>query len=298
MPKILRIGLLLSFAFQIILPSGSIAQHKPAEEDLIQQLEYKWIHAEFAQDTAFIARILDQRFMAIEPDGIVNRQQEISDVFEAINEFKKNGRTIDSFALKDMAINLYDNTAVVTFICMTYGKYRGVPFTRKSRFYDVLEKRNDSWKGIASHVMNGLPLETTSYNEIKGRSAVWNTSYNARDSVNFYTLFDSSIVIVSDGFRHVGKEQCKNICRGFYAIRPDITWFNIPTGIEVNDQWHVAYETGNWTETWTEQGDKVQSQIKGKYYLMWRYSFGDWRIISAIFTPLLCAGSYCNKSRN
>ena len=292
---IMRIGSWLSFAFLIILPSNSIAQHKPTENELILQLEHKWIHAEFTQDTAFIARILDQRFMAIEPDGIANRQEEISDVFKAIDEFKKNSRSIDSFELKDMVINLYDHTAVVTFICMTYGKYKGVPFTWKSRFYDVLVKRNDSWKGVASHVMNGLPLETTSYNEIKGRSAVWNTSYNSRDSANFYTLFDSSIVFVSDGSRQIGKEQCKNICRRLYAVRPDITWFNIPTGIEVNDQWHVAYETGNWTETWTEQGDKEQSQIKGKYSFMWRYSDGDWRIISAIFTPLLCAGSYCNK---
>jgi len=292
---IIRIGSWLSFALLIILPSSSIAQHKSTENELIQQLEHKWIHAEFTQDTAFIARILDQRFMAIGPDGIANRQEELSDVFKSINEFKKNGQSIDSFELKDMVINRYDNTAVVTFICMTYGKYKGVPFTRKSRFYDVLVKRNDSWKGIASHVMNGLPLETASYNEIKGRSAVWNTSYNSRDSVNFYTLFDSSIVMVSGGTRQVGKEQCKSICRRLYAARPDITWFNVPTGIEVNDQWHVAYETGNWTETWTEQGDKEQSQIKGKYCLMWRYSDGDWRIISAIFTPLLCAGSYCNK---
>jgi len=63
----------------------------------------------------------------------------------------------------------------------------------------------------------------------------------------------------------------------------------------VNEQWHIAYETGNWTEAWTETGDSDKSEIKGKYWIMWKLKDNDWKVLSAIFTPLSCKGSYCNK---
>lgn len=29
--------------------------------------------------------------------------------------------------------------------------------------------------------------------------------------------------------------------------------------------------------------------------LLWRYEHAQWRILSGIFTPLRCTGSYCGK---
>jgi len=68
------------------------------------------------------------------------------------------------------------------------------------------------------------------------------------------------------------------------------------TKIEVNDQWPAAYETGDWCESWTESGDSAKSEIKGKYWIMWFLRDDTYYILSAIFTPLSCTGSYCNKS--
>jgi len=133
--------------------------------------------------------------------------------------------------------------------------------------------------------------------EIKRRSELWNSAYNNRDSLTFYTLFDSLAVLTSAGARRVGLEQCKTICRLQYVSRPDIRWINKATSIEINGQWHVAYEIGNWTEDWTESGDTSRSQIKGKYCIMWRFTNSNWVIISGIFTPLSCTGSYCTKQK-
>ncbi len=132
-------------------------------------------------------------------------------------------------------------------------------------------------------------------NAIKERSELWNTSYNKRDSLAFYTLFDSLALLSSAGGRWIGAEECKKLCRFLYDKRPDISWVNKLSKIEINEQWHVAYETGDWIEDWTESGDKSKSQIKGKYFIMWRLKNENWYIISGIFTPLSCTGSYCDK---
>jgi ketosteroid isomerase-like protein len=178
---------------------------------------------------------------------------------------------------------------------MVHGKNRSAPYTSKSRFYDVLIKRNGGWKGVASHVMRGLPTETPSRRAVRNRSAIWNTAFNNHDTTTVTSLFDSTGVLITGGARQIGKENCRLLFKGLFTRRPDITSYNWPVSIEVNEKWQVAYETGNWIETWTEKGDNELSEIKGKYCLMWRYSDGDWHIISAIFTPLQCSGNYCNK---
>lgn len=261
----------------------------------IKKLEYNWVKAEDFLDTVELQKILDKTFISIEANGVSNRQEELLGVNETINRFMKEGVLIDSFHLEDMTINLYDNSAVATYIVITKGKNNGVPFTRKSRFYDVLVKRNGEWKGVASHVIRGLPVETVSYNQIKSRSAFWNAAYNSRDSASFYTLLDSNVILTSGGARQVGLEVCKNICRGLWKMRPDITWNNHQTSIETNEQWGIAFETGNWTESWTEKGDTQKSTIKGKYTIMWKQKNNQWLVSSAIFIPLSCTGSYCNK---
>jgi len=52
---------------------------------------------------------------------------------------------------------------------------------------------------------------------IKARSELYNTSYNSRDSLSFFSLFDSSAVVVSLGGKWIGLEKCKYLCRSLYA---------------------------------------------------------------------------------
>ncbi len=145
--------------------------------------------------------------------------------------------------------------------------------------------------------LNAQNLQEIHLKEIKARSELWNIAYNSRDSITFYTLFDSLTIISSAGGRWIGMEDCKRLCRSLYMMRPDITWTNKSTVIELNERILVAYESGEWIENWTESGDQTKSEITGKYCIMWRFKNDDWRIISAIFTPLTCIGSYCSKSK-
>jgi ketosteroid isomerase-like protein len=149
----------------------------------------------------------------------------------------------------------------------------------------------------------GLPLlsfskkaDSIRAKEIREKNKVWNASFNGRDSLQFYALFDSAAVFSSAGARLVGREDCKRLYRFLHRTRPDITWYNEATKIEVSSDGENAYETGSWTETWTEKGDSTKSKIRGKYWVMYiRRKDGNWYIQAAIFTPLTCEGSYCNK---
>jgi hypothetical protein len=133
--------------------------------------------------------------------------------------------------------------------------------------------------------------------ELKARSELWNAAYNSHDSLTFYTLFDSLALLSSAGGRWVDAEDCKKLCRLLYRLRPDISWTNKSSKIEINERIHVAYETGDWVENWTQKDDIDKSEITGKYWIMWRYENDNWFIISGIFTPLTCKGSYCYRKK-
>jgi ketosteroid isomerase-like protein len=242
-----------------------------------------------------MSNILDKTYMLISPDHISNKQQEIAGSMEAIRRNIKEGTKIDSFYFENMVVHLYDNSAVVTNTLVTKVNKGGTIVTRKSRLFDVFVKRNGEWKAVASQVTSGVPVETISYSQIKSRSTLWNTSYNNRDSISFYTLLDSNVIITSGAARQIGKEECKYICRGLWRKRPDILWSNQQTTIEVNEQSGLAYENGNWTESWTEKEDTERSTIKGKYTIMWKKKNEGWLVSSIQFIPLSCTGNYCNK---
>src|SRR5262249_53273267 len=46
--------------------------------------------------------------------------------------------------------------------------------------------------------------DSQSIREIQARSLVWNTAYNSRDSLTFYSLFDSLALVSSAGGQWIG----------------------------------------------------------------------------------------------
>lgn len=130
---------------------------------------------------------------------------------------------------------------------------------------------------------------------IKAKNKLWNNAFNKRDTISLYSLYAPESIMISAGGKWMNKEEIKGIVRGLYKRRPDITWYNEAQEIEVNKKWHIAYETGKWTESWTEKNDTKKSTIVGKYWIMYRKKDNEWLVHSAIYTPISCEGSYCEK---
>jgi len=118
-------------------------------------LERNWLTAEFALDTAFISPLIHDSCIGISEDGIHNKQQFLNGMFENISQRNRDSIFVDSFRLENEIVNIYDNSAVVTFIVHTFRKTKGIPNQKRTRFFDVWLKENKSWKLIASQ---GTPL--------------------------------------------------------------------------------------------------------------------------------------------
>ncbi len=48
---------------------------------------------------------------------------------------------------------------------------------------------------------------------IAAKNGIWNTSYNNRDSLSFYALFDTAAIFTSAGANLIGLENCKLLCQ-------------------------------------------------------------------------------------
>jgi len=150
---------LAPFLLSLLLFCGSakesLSQKKVSNNDIekLKKLEYDWLIAEFKMDTATIALMMDEKFMAIGLSRITNKQQELNGMYENISQRLKNGHVVDSLYLDDIHIQIHDKTAIVTYVSVTKGRIKEVPFeNRRTRMYDVWIKRNGQWKAVSSQV--------------------------------------------------------------------------------------------------------------------------------------------------
>lgn len=113
-------------------------------------LERKWLDAEFALDTAYLSTLLDSTFIGISANRISNKQEDLKGMYDNISAMRKDSVFLDSLKLEDEIVNVYENSAVVTFIVHTYKKEKGSSIEKRTRFYDVWINRNGKWKAVSS----------------------------------------------------------------------------------------------------------------------------------------------------
>jgi len=144
----------VTFLLSCAIPKKSVSQNASSKDiEKLKQLEYDWLMAEFKLDTATIAPMMDEKFMGIGLTELTNKQQELDGIYENMSQRRKNGHVVDSLYLDDIHIQVYGNTAIVTFVSVTKGRIKGIPFeNRRTRMYDVWIKRNGQWKAVSSQV--------------------------------------------------------------------------------------------------------------------------------------------------
>ena len=128
------------------------AFHQSVEKNKTEllTLERKWLEAEFALDTGYISTLIDSAFMGISANRISNKQEELKGMYDNISAMRKDSIFLDSLKLEDEVVNVYDNSAVVTFIVHTFKKEKGIATEKRTKFYDVWINRNGNWKAVSS----------------------------------------------------------------------------------------------------------------------------------------------------
>jgi ketosteroid isomerase-like protein len=116
-----------------------------AEEELLK-LEKAFAEAIVKNDLEGIGRLVADDWIIIDPNGeIVDRTR----FFEVI---KSGALTHDMMESEDLRIRVYGDSAVVTGVTRTKGKFMGQEFSTQERATDVFVKRDGRWQCVLTHL--------------------------------------------------------------------------------------------------------------------------------------------------
>jgi ketosteroid isomerase-like protein len=116
-----------------------------AEEKLLK-IEKEFAQAIISNDLEGIGRIVADEWIIIDPNGdIVDRTR----FFEVT---KSGALTHDMMESEDFRVRVYGDSAVVTGLTRTKGKFMGQEFSTQERATDVFVKRDDRWQCVLTHL--------------------------------------------------------------------------------------------------------------------------------------------------
>ena len=115
------------------------------EEELLK-LEKAFAEAIVKNDLNGIEQLVTDDWIIIDPNGeIVDRAR----FFEVI---KSGALTHEIMESEDFHVRVYGDSAVVTAITSTRGKFMGQEFSTRERASDVFVKRDERWQCVLTHL--------------------------------------------------------------------------------------------------------------------------------------------------
>jgi len=115
------------------------------EEELLK-LEKAFAAAIVKNDLEGIGRLVADDWIIVDPNGeIVDRTR----FFEVI---KSGALTHDVMESEDFRVRVYGDSAVVTAITSSKGKFMGQEFSTRERVTDVFVKREGRWRCVLTHL--------------------------------------------------------------------------------------------------------------------------------------------------
>ena len=115
------------------------------EEELLK-LEKAFGEAIVKNDVEGIGRIVTDDWIIIDPNG------EIVDRARFFDVIKSGALTHDIMESEDLRVRVYGDSAVVTAITSTKGKFMGQEFSTRERATDVFIKRDRRWQCVLTHL--------------------------------------------------------------------------------------------------------------------------------------------------
>ena len=125
--------------------SAGYAQDADSDvEAKILATQHMWGQAYVSKDPKALERILDDAFVNVDSDGILQTKAEV------VAEVRTS--TVVQFLTESMVVHLHGNTAIVTGVFQIKGMNHGKPFAQRERFVDTWFYKNGQWVSIAGLV--------------------------------------------------------------------------------------------------------------------------------------------------
>ena len=116
-----------------------------AEEELLK-VEKEFEDMIVNNDLERLGRVVSDDWVIIDPNGeIVDRAR----FFEVI---KSGSLTHEIMESEDSRVRVYGDSAVVTAVTRTKGKFMGQEFSTQERATDVFVKRDGRWRCVVTHL--------------------------------------------------------------------------------------------------------------------------------------------------
>jgi ketosteroid isomerase-like protein len=112
----------------------------------ILRLEKGLSQAIVKNDAEAVARFLADDWIIVDPDG------GIMDTARFLGVIKSGALTHEMMESDDTRVRIYGNTAIVTALTTTKGKFSGQVFTTQERATDVFVNQNGRWQCVLSHL--------------------------------------------------------------------------------------------------------------------------------------------------
>lgn len=140
MKQILFIVTLAIAGFSICIEQANAQGN---DEQTLMQIEQELTNAVLKSDASTFDRYLTDTYTFTDPGGgLGNKTQMIASM--KAGDFKFESSKIDS-----MKVQIYGNTAVVTYRTTDKGKIKDFDITGQYRWTDVFVKQNDRWQMVA-----------------------------------------------------------------------------------------------------------------------------------------------------
>ena len=136
---------LIIIMLAMVMPTLGPKRGSQMDEE-IRKLEEEFGKAMIQNDAEAIGRFLADDWIIIDPDGgIIDRAR-------FLGVIKSGALTHQAMDSTDMRIRIYANTATVTALTTSTGKYMGQDFKTQERATDVFVKENGQWRCVISQL--------------------------------------------------------------------------------------------------------------------------------------------------
>ena len=138
---------LMSIALALAVPCLALGRTKgDTTQQEVLRLEKEFSEAIVENDADAVGRFLADDWIIIDPDGGIIDKATFLDVI------KSGTLTHEMMESDDARVRIYGNTAMVTALTKTKGKFSGQVFTTQERATDIFIKQNGRWQCALSQL--------------------------------------------------------------------------------------------------------------------------------------------------
>lgn len=113
-------------------------------EEAVMSIEKEMLDAVLKGDSSAAERHLGDDYISTDPEGsVLDRNQSIADI-------KSGDLKLQAATLDGAKVQVYGDTAIVTYGILDKGTYKGKDISGKTRWTDVFVKRSGRWQLVAS----------------------------------------------------------------------------------------------------------------------------------------------------